>query len=140
MSEGGKLNGARGETRDGSGEGKGQTTERLGVRITQWVPLYEKGRNEACGRGPGQAGTPCWGGFSVLPGHLPRPQTSAVPTLPHQPPLRGLGGVDAVELLQHVTKVAVGRLVGLPNHWLLFLSGPLRHGVLGAWEEGGRGH
>lgn len=74
-------------------------------------------------------------------GGLPRPpRTPAVPTLPHQPPLRGLGGVDAVELLQHVAEVAVGRLAGLPNRWLLFLPGPLRHGVLGAWEEGGRGH
>lgn len=70
----------------------------------------------------------------------PHPQTVAVPTLPHQPPLRGLGGVDTMELLQHVTEVAVGRLTGLPNHWLLFLLGSLRHGVLSAWEEGGHGH
>lgn len=54
----------------------------------------------------------------------------AVPTLPDQPPLRGLGGVDAVQLLQHITKVAVDRLAGVPDHRLLFLSGPLRHRVL----------
>lgn len=60
------------------------------------------------------------------------PQTAAVPTLPDQPPLRGLGGVDAVQLLQHITKVAVDRLAGVPDHGLFFLSGPLRHRVLRA--------
>lgn len=56
-------------------------------------------------------------------------QHTAALTLPHQPPLGGLGSVDAVQLLQHVTKVAVSCLVGLPDRWLLLFSGPLSHGV-----------
>lgn len=65
--KGGKLSRALGETRDGSGEGKRQTTERLGVRLTQWVSPHEKWRNQACGRGPGQASTPCWGASPPSP-------------------------------------------------------------------------
>lgn len=44
--KGGELGRALAETGDGSGEGKGQTTEHLGVRLTQWGFLpYEKWRN-----------------------------------------------------------------------------------------------
>lgn len=40
-----------------------------------------------------------------------------------------------MQLLQHVTEVAVDRLTGLSHHWFLFLPGTFGHGVLHACKE-----